>query len=50
MATIGKPQAKISVQANMCRVDHAKASGTITLPSDILSDLQDAFALYDRDN
>ena len=35
----------------MCKIDHSKASSAnVVLPSDLLSDLQDAFKLYDRDN
>lgn len=43
-------ESKVNVIANPAKIDAQKLNANTQLPGDILSDLQDAFMLYDKEN
>ena len=43
-------EAKVNITANVAKVDNSRLTANTQLPGDVLSDLQDAFYLYDKEN
>jgi Ca2+-binding EF-hand superfamily protein len=45
-----RQESKVNVIANPAKIDPQRLTANTQLPGDILSDLQDAFMLYDKEN